>query len=70
MSTNRIDRLPTANGEKPVVEELPLDCLKPFREHPFKVAQDEEMERLKESIRESGVLVPALARPTENTKGA
>ena len=66
MSTNRIDRLPTVNGEKPVVEELPLDCLKPFRDHPFKVAQDEEMERLKESIRESGVLVPALARPTEN----
>ena len=66
MSTNRIDRLPTANGEKTVVEELPLDCLKPFREHPFKVAQDEEMERLKESIRESGVLVPAVARPTEN----
>ena len=66
MSTNRIDRLPTANGEKTVVEELPLDCLKPFRDHPFKVAQDEEMERLKESIRESGVLVPALARPTEN----
>ena len=66
MNTNRIDRLPTVNGEKTVVEELPLDCLKPFREHPFKVAQDEEMERLKESIRESGVLVPALARPTEN----
>ena len=66
MSTNRIDRLPTVNGEKTVVEELPLDCLKPFRDHPFKVAQDEEMERLKESIRESGVLVPAVARPTEN----
>ena len=66
MSTNRIERFLTVNGEKPVVEELPLDCLKPFREHPFKVAQDEEMERLKESIRESGVLVPALARPTEN----
>ncbi len=45
---------------------LPLDKLKPFKNHPFKVMEDEEMERLKESIRVSGVLLPALARPTED----
>ena len=54
------------DAKKPKVDELPLDELKPFKEHPFKVMEDEEMERLKESIRESGVLIPALARPTEN----
>lgn len=54
------------DAKKPKVEEIPLDKLIPFKEHPFKVVEDEEMERLKESIRESGVLIPALARPTES----
>ena len=54
------------DAKKPKVDELPLDELKSFKDHPFKVMEDEEMERLKESIRESGVLIPALARPTEN----
>ena len=53
------------DAKKPKVDELPLDELKPFKDHPFKVMEDEEMERLKESIRESGVLIPALARPAE-----
>lgn len=54
------------DAKKPKVDELPLDELKPFKDHPFKVMEDEEMERLKESIRVSGVLIPALARPTES----
>lgn len=54
------------DAKKPKVDEIPLDELKPFKDHPFKVMEDEEMERLKESIRESGVLIPALARPTES----
>lgn len=54
------------DAKKPKVEEIPLDKLIPFKEHPFKVVEDEEMERLKESIRESGVLIPALARPIED----
>lgn len=54
------------DAKKPKVEEIPIDKLIPFKEHPFKVTEDEEMERLKESIRVSGVLIPALARPTEN----
>lgn len=54
------------DAKKPKVDELPLDELKPFKDHPFKVMEDGEMERLKESIRESGVLIPALARPTES----
>ena len=54
------------DAKKPKVDELPLDELKPFKDHPFKVMEDEEMERQKDSIRESGVLIPALARPAEN----
>lgn len=54
-----------ADLRKPKVEEIPLSELSPFHDHPFSVKEDEELERLKESIRESGVLVPALARPKD-----
>ena len=54
-----------ADNRKPKVEEVPITELFSFKEHPFKVKEDEELERLKESIRESGVLVPALARPRD-----
>ena len=43
---------------------LPLSGLRPFKNHPFKIQNDEEMERIVESIREVGVLSPGLARPT------
>lgn len=51
-----------AAARKPVVDEIPITELHPFRNHPFRVRMDEEMERLKQSIARSGVLVPALAR--------
>ena len=54
-----------ADLRKPKVEDIPLLELSPFHDHPFRVKEDDELERLKESIRESGVLVPALARPKE-----
>lgn len=40
-----------------------VDKLVPFQDHPFRVASDEEMEQLEESIREYGVLSPLLVRP-------
>lgn len=43
---------------------LPLSVLRPFKDHPFKIQNDEEMERIVESIRKVGVLAPGLARPT------
>ena len=55
-----------ADRKKPKVEELAISELRPFKDHPFRVKEDEEMEQLKKSIHESGVLVPALARPTED----
>ncbi len=44
------------------VQELPVTELKPFQNHPFKVLQDEEMDRLCQSIREYGVLSPLIAK--------
>ena len=45
---------------------LPLSVLRPFKDHPFKIQNDEEMERIVESIRKVGVLSPGLARPLED----
>ena len=45
------------------IQEIPLDQLHPFKNHPFKVNNDEAMRETAESIREFGVLVPAIARP-------
>ena len=51
-----------ADIRKPKVEEIPLTELTPFKDHPFKVKNDEEMAELMKSIADSGVLAPALAR--------
>ena len=45
-----------------IYDEIPLTELVPFKNHPFKVKDDAEMDALKKSIEESGVLVPAVAR--------
>ena len=50
--------------EKYEINQLPLGALIPFKNHPFKVIENEELNTLAQSIRESGVLVPALARPS------
>lgn len=51
------------NTSRQRVVELPLSELHPFRNHPFKVADDEKMQDTAQSIREHGVLVPAIVRP-------
>ena len=43
--------------------ELPLEQLHPFRDHPFKVLDDDAMRETVESVERFGVLVPAIARP-------
>ena len=48
-------------GER--VQAVTLDSICPFRGHPFKVREDADMEALKESIRTSGVITPAVVRP-------
>lgn len=51
------------DAQRERVQEIPLDQLKPFRNHPFKVRDDQRMLDTVDSIREYGVLVPAIARP-------
>lgn len=52
-----------ANREK--IIEIPLTELFPFKDHPFKVVDNEAMQDTTESVKEYGVLVPAIARPRD-----
>ena len=52
-----------ADAQREQVQEIPLSELHPFEGHPFRVVDDEEMEKTVESIKEYGVLTPAIARP-------
>lgn len=52
-----------ADADREGIMDVPLSELYPFRDHPFKVKDDDKMQETAESIREYGVLVPALARP-------
>ena len=54
-----------ADADREKVMEIPLSELFPFKDHPFKVRDDDKMADTAESIREYGVLVPALVRPRE-----
>ena len=48
------------------IREIELEKLKPFKNHPFKVLDDDEMAVITESVKSVGVLVPAIARPLDN----
>lgn len=68
---NRLDDLFTSqsereNGLTPTIKDIPLEKLIPFPNHPFKVRDDEEMNKLVESVSENGVLVPAIVREKDN----
>lgn len=56
------DLFPLDDSIKNDVQEIPLDQLKTFQNHPFKVIDDEKMAEMVESIRESGILVPGICR--------
>ena len=53
--------------KKPVA--IPVEKLRPFDGHPFKVKDDDEMNTLIESIQVHGILSPLIVRPIENTDG-
>lgn len=68
LSTNSLDELFSSQEERDDVKlervkEIPLNELHPFKDHPFKIQNDDEMKRLMESIQKFGTLTPALARP-------
>ena len=63
-----VDELFTTQAERDEaklekIQLIPLEELKPFRDHPFKVQNDAKMERIVESVRKVGVISPGLARP-------
>ena len=51
------------------VQQIPIDALRPFTNHPFKVLDDEAMTRTVESIAQYGVLAPLIARPRPDGDG-
>ena len=51
------------------VQQIPIDALHPFTNHPFKVLDDEAMTRTVESIAQYGVLAPLIARPRPDGEG-
>ena len=54
---------PPGAGGDGNVQEIPLTELFPFKDHPFKVLDDETMQDTVESVKAHGVLVPGIARP-------
>ena len=52
-----------ADAQREKIVEIPLSELHPFKGHPFKVKDDEAMMETADSIKQYGVLVPAIARP-------
>ena len=63
LSLTSYDDLFSTDTDRERIMDVPLSELYPFRDHPFKVKDDDKMQETAESIREYGVLVPALARP-------
>ncbi len=55
-----------ADAQREKVLEIPLSELHPFKDHPFKVKDDDAMKETVDSVRQYGVLVPAIARPVPN----
>lgn len=70
LPTNSLDELFSSQEERDDaklerVKDIPLTELHPFKDHPFKIKNDDEMKRLVESIQKFGTLTPALARPLQ-----
>lgn len=68
LPTNSLDELFSSQEERDDaklerVKEIPLNELHPFKAHPFKIQNDDEMKRLVASIQKFGTLTPVLARP-------
>lgn len=68
LSTHSLEELFSTQAERDDaklerIKDIPLCELHPFKEHPFKIQDNEEMKRLIESIKKFGTITPALARP-------
>ena len=66
-----VDSLFTTQEERdtatqPRVQEIPIEQIDDFPNHPFKVRMDDNMIEMAESVKQHGILVPAIVRPKEN----
>ena len=74
LSSERLDDLFSTEEnrqeeQREQVQQIPIDALHPFTNHPFKVLDDEAMTRTVESIAQYGVLAPLIARPRSDGDG-
>lgn len=74
LKTNSLDDLFTTEEQRQdakleKVIKIPIHQISDFKQHPFNVRMDEEMNSLIESIQENGILVPVLVRPNKDNDG-
>ena len=62
ISEQKPEAIPT-EFQREQIQQIPIDELHPFKNHPFKVLDDEAMQRTVESVAQFGVLAPLIARP-------
>ena len=65
-SQSIVETFTAVKEEKPVVTELPLDSLVPYRSHPFTLYEGERLDDMVESVGENGVLTPIIVQPIED----
>ena len=64
ISEQKPEAIPT-ESQREQIQQIPIAELHPFKNHPFKVLDDEAMQRTVESVAQFGVLAPLIARPRE-----
>lgn len=74
LNTNSLDDLFTTEEQRQdakleKVIKIPIHQISDFKQHPFNVRMDEEMNSLIESVQENGILVPVLVRPNKDNEG-
>ena len=74
LNTNSLDDLFTTEEQRQdakleKVIKIPIHQISDFKQHPFNVRMDEEMNSLIESVQENGILVPVLVRPNKDNDG-
>ena len=65
-TSNVIETFTQQTEEKPVVVELAIDSLIPYRSHPFALYEGERLDDMVESVTENGVLTPIIVQPIED----
>lgn len=66
LEANEKNEKPLLNTEEELVVEIALERLQPFKDHPFKVKDDEDMKQLRESISMYGIMNPLIVTPTKD----